>query len=116
MEGRLNDFEKTNNSERLNGLENEALIEIENRYRTAEGIANTLMDQVKEDFENLYDMYENLSPEEQLTKEHIQRLIAKMKDIYPDVIASGRNSSLEDDFFPKKNMEEEVEEDNENIN
>ncbi len=108
MEGKLQNFDTgENNLERLTEIENHLLTQIENRYQTAEGISKTSIEQVKDDFENLYDIFDNLAHRDTVNKEKIKNLLNKMKDIYPDVKVGNKDSDLEKTFFPEKDIEED---------
>ena len=101
MEGRLNNFERDHNTI-------EQFSEIENRYKTAEGISERLIDQVKSD----YNIVSNLTPNGTVTKEKIRMLLDHIKDIYPDI----KFLSLEETLFPHKDVEQDILQSIEEIN
>ena len=109
MEGRLNTFDTKDSLDKLTEEESGLLAQIEDRYRTAEGISETLIDQVKVDFDNLYDMYDNVPRADNINKEKIKHLLDHMKDIYPDVILGNKDADLESSLFTEKDIENDLE-------
>lgn len=106
MEGKLQNFDQGENDlEKLTEKEDDLLTQIENRYQTAESISTTSIEQVKEDFENLYDTYDSLPHRDTVNKEKIKNLLNKMKDIYPDVKVENKDSDLEKTYFPETDIE-----------
>ncbi len=77
MEDQLQNFDKPTNVL-------DQFTEIENRYKTAQGISETLIDQVREDYKTIY----SLTAKDEASAERIETLLAHMKEIYPDILGS----------------------------
>jgi hypothetical protein len=109
MEGKLLSYGKEDiKMEKLSDAENNLLIDVESRYNVARDSSDIETEQVKKDYEDLYDLYDNLESSYTVTKERVKRLVEKIQSSYPDIKIAGDKSILDETLFPESNIEEEL--------